>query len=321
MANRRTSRPTGRVIENDNLAPIFDGLGKDIVPAHLRGSDQYLDIICWNIRYFNQRDPERTRLIASIMAQLNADIFVCEEIEDGALDPVAEMLIQSGAGLYKTAYGTTGGDQRVAVMYDTEWVKAKEDIGELFSTPPVIADNGKKAFPRLPLHSVFVGRSEQPAERGPRREFDFHLVGLHLKSQRPSGGDDGRSQRASSATRLSQWLKHELGDEPDAILLGDWNAKPSKPEWKEIRDLEDGEKVVFAGWNSEQEASHFYRSGQGTRLDLVLLTMEASKQSVEKGARVIPWEGAFGPNNRLALLIDKISDHFPVLSRFYFLKE
>jgi len=40
-------------------------------------------------------------------------------------------LIDAGAGLYKVAYGTTGGDQQVAIMY-TEWVRASDDIKELF---------------------------------------------------------------------------------------------------------------------------------------------------------------------------------------------
>jgi hypothetical protein len=41
----------------------------------------------------------------------------------------------------------------------------------------VIAEDGKNAFPRYPLHSKFVARSED-------EPFDFHLVGVHLKSQR-----------------------------------------------------------------------------------------------------------------------------------------
>ncbi len=87
---------------------------------------------CWG--YHNpERDPKRVSLITSILQELNADIVVFQEIEENSLDIVAQNLIDTGAGLYKVAYGTTGGDQRVAIMYDMEWVKASEDIKELFA--------------------------------------------------------------------------------------------------------------------------------------------------------------------------------------------
>ena len=310
------------IAANDNLHGIFAPFEDDLVPDWAKGTDQYLDVICWNIRFFNHRDPERTRLISNIMSQLNADIFVCEEIEQGALDPVASNLQTLGAGLYKTAYGSNGGTQRVAIMYDTEWMDEKEDISELFTNPQVIASNGKNAFPRYPLHANFVAYSAKPQAAKPRAEFDFHLVGLHLKSQRPSGGDDGSAQRTAAAKRLAEWLdpaKNELGDEPDAIVLGDWNAKIDKPEWKPLIDLENkGNGIRFAAWNDKKEASHFYRNGKGTLLDMVSVTESAAKQGVDKKAKVVHWTGAFGPDNRIAEMVDKISDHMPVLTRFYF---
>ena len=116
--------------------------------------------------------------------------------------------------MYKVAYGTTGGDLRVAFMYDMEWIKASMNISELFVENPTVPVSGrqKPVFPRLPLHSTFVAyREEQP--------FDFHLVGVHLKSQR--GG--GQTQRAEAAKRLSEWVTTQTTDE-DVIIAGDWNA-------------------------------------------------------------------------------------------------
>lgn len=183
----------------------------------------------------------------------------------------------------------------------------------------VIAPNGKHAFPRYPLHGNFVACSAKPSDSRPRAQFDFHLFGLHLKSQRPSDDDDGTSQRSAAAERLAKWLSSELGDEPDAILLGDWNANPSKPEWEAIRALETEDKsIAFMAWNDEREASHFYRSGKGTRLDMIAVTKSAAKVGVDKKAKVVSWNHAFGPNNRLEEMVDKVSDHMPVLARFYF---
>src|ERR1043166_3415553 len=203
MAHRVTNASHAMTVAaNDNLS----GHLNRYVPESLRGTDRFLDLINWNIRWFNPRDAARLKRITQVFTELNADILVCQEIEAGALDAVADRLNATGAGFYKTAYGTTGGDQRVAIVYDTEWVRAKEDIAELFrDESPYLGHTRKRIFPRLPLHSTFTGKATEGA-------FDFHLVGLHLKSQRANDGDDGTAQRQQSAERLAQWLKNELGE-------------------------------------------------------------------------------------------------------------
>jgi endonuclease/exonuclease/phosphatase family metal-dependent hydrolase len=108
--------PTYTAPDNDHLSKAFE----DIVPAKYRGTDRFLDVICWNIRWFNAGNNERVKKVEAVLNALNADIMVLEEIEQNSLDRVAEMLRDRGAGDYKVAYGTTGGDQRVAIMYDLE---------------------------------------------------------------------------------------------------------------------------------------------------------------------------------------------------------
>ena len=115
-ARKKTSRPTNLTRTNDRIADMIDGLiaDNDLVPQALRGTDRYLDIINWNIRYFNGRDLKRVERIARLMSQLNADIFVLQEIEHGSLDGVVQALRDAHAGSYKVHYGATGGDQRIA---------------------------------------------------------------------------------------------------------------------------------------------------------------------------------------------------------------
>jgi endonuclease/exonuclease/phosphatase family metal-dependent hydrolase len=279
----------------------------DVVPDRLQGTDRFLDIITWNIRFFNRRDRDRVQTITSIMSELNGDMFVLQEIEHGALDPVAESLTETGAGLYKVAYGTTGGDQRVAIMYDMEWVRAGQNFEELFLEDDLTIGS-KDVFPRLPLHSKFVARAANDP-------FDFHLVGVHLKSQRGGGGD----QRSEAAKHLASWLIQSATDE-DAIIAGDWNAAPGRPEWQPIRELEEANLVKFEAWNPSDEVSHLSKRGRGTRLDFILTTTAASRVAETEGTRVITWNQLLSrsDNRILATLIDKISDHLPVVSRFYF---
>jgi hypothetical protein len=63
---------------------------------------------------------------------------------------------------------------------DTEWVRNKEEIMELFADePPFVGGTKKRIFPRLPLHSTFVGLVQE-SEGGGRVDFDFHMVGVRV---------------------------------------------------------------------------------------------------------------------------------------------
>jgi mRNA deadenylase 3'-5' endonuclease subunit Ccr4 len=141
--------------DNDHLSRAFE----DLVPKEYKGTDRFLDVISWNIRWFNAGNRERVRKVVDVLNALNADIIVLQEIEENSLDLVAEKLRNGGAGDYKVKYGTTGGDQRVSMMYDLDWIRAKDDINELFGKRSVLTADGKDAFPRLPLCGYFTSLS------------------------------------------------------------------------------------------------------------------------------------------------------------------
>jgi len=317
MANAMPKKDLGE------LADMID----DVVPAEFRGTDRFLDIVTWNIRFFNPRDPARVANIVKVLSALNADVLVLQEIEDESLAPVIEGLRKSGAGLYKAAYGTTGGDQRVAFLYDTVWLRAKDDIRELASKGEVIAA-GKDAFPRLPLWSYFTGL---PVNEN-NEAFDFQLVGVHLKSQRGDGVTD-QAQREIAANWLAEWLTENSSNiDGDVLILGDWNQPPSAPAWKVFRDLEQAGSVEFTSINDEDEISHLmYRSRTdiGSRLDLKVFTASAAAQQAEGGGgAVVRWtslselldsgSSATQIKSLLREISRDLSDHMPVVSRFYF---
>ncbi|NCR29322.1 MAG: hypothetical protein GPJ25_24920 [Microcystis aeruginosa LE13-04] len=311
---RRSNKPSPPA-SNDNISRFL----RDFVPDELEGSDRFLDIITWNIKFFNKRDPKRVTDIKTIMQELNADIFVLQEIEEGSLDEVAEMLIRSGAGLYKAVYGTTGGEQRVAFLYDTEWVKASSNPDELFATEnltvPIKSGGRKEVFPRLPLHSTFTAfRETEP--------FDFHLAGVHLKSQR--GG--GQEQRTAAAERLAQWITSETTDE-DIIIAGDWNAPPNRPEWEKLRELENNDQIEFLSLNTtddKAEPSYLSVGGRNSRLDLIAVSEAAAEGLKSSKTEVISWNLLLENRNSpqfIKEIVEKISDHLPVVTRFYFSDE
>lgn len=331
-ATHYVERPGG---PDDNISRFLEA--SKLVPERFKGTDKFLDIVSWNIRWFDAQDPARVKAIADVLETINADFFVLTEIaEDGALNQIAELLAKRKAGYYSVHYGTTGGQQRVVLMWDRDWVRAKHTPEELFENEPTTtAENGRKTeiFPRRPLWGYFEALSEDLQTEG----FSFELVGVHLKSQMPPRGFSGSGrygvkQRTAAARLLAKWLTtaSEHYDE-DVLIVGDWNASTELEEWKPVRKLENDGEVVFENINLPGEPTHLARLNKsgpaGTRLDLVLLTKAADAVAVpEQKGIVIEWS-VFDHLNDLESeerkelfkrLKEKFSDHLPLVTRFYF---
>ncbi len=316
----RGARNNYSVPQNDNISKTFDLLG--MIPAGLRGSDEFLDVVTWNLRWFHHKEAQRVERVAEILSVLNADIMVFEEIADGSLEPIAEYLDRRGAGYYSTAYGTTGGQQRVGFMWDLEWIRSKDEAVELFGRKQVMA-SGKDAFPRLPFWGYFTGLAQSASGA----LFDFQLVGLHLKSQ--MGG--GASQRKAAAKALAAWMTGAAsGADADIILMGDFNKTPDSQDWAPFHDLEDAKKVAFQKINDNSDFSHLYYTNKaniGSRLDLVLMSSSA-KLATAADPRAVRWtalsdfldeqHSAAELKSYISEIKTTVSDHLPVITRFYF---
>ena len=305
---------------NDNLTPAMELM--NLVADKYKGKDDFLDIVTWNVRYFHDKDPERVDRIVNVLDALNADIIVLQEILDGSLEVVADKLTERGAGHYKTAYGTTGGNQRVAMMYDLDYVRAKDDIVELYQKGQVRADDEKDAFPRLPLLGIFTCFSSDD-DQDP---FDFQLIGVHLKSQRGGGGP----QRRKAAEYLGRWLEEvaPLVD-ADVIIIGDWNERPGSSSWTHFHDLQDEGKALFSAINDESRISHLmYKNKKsiGSRLDLGAVSIAAAGE-MKSPPQPVVWGSLIdlleaNPKAKeikayIKEIREKVSDHMPVVTRFY----
>lgn len=323
MARRKTTMP----IPNDNISnSLAEILGE--LPKEFKGSDKFLDVISWNLRWFNYREKERVERVAEVLTFLNADIFIFQEVEEGSLEEVVNILESKNAGLYQVVYGSTGGDQRVAFMYDTEWVRAKDSIAELFGKGAVRTGNNKDAFPRLPLYGYFLTKSAN-RDIG----FTFQLVGVHLKSQ--VGG--GNTQRIMAAEKLVDWLEKESIDvDSDTIIIGDWNKGPGDDDWAPIHELEEQEKIFFRSINDTSEFSHLYYENKtkfGSRLDCALMTKNARLNMPEDQTKVCRWLMiddllASAPEMTAAAIKEtintikqEVTDHMPLFARYYLTEE
>ena len=67
LKNKSKNRnSTGVVAANDNISRLLLS-DKDLVPDLDQGSDRFFDLITWNIKFFNDRDPKRVSIITSIL--------------------------------------------------------------------------------------------------------------------------------------------------------------------------------------------------------------------------------------------------------------
>jgi endonuclease/exonuclease/phosphatase family metal-dependent hydrolase len=319
------------VAEGDRISVLFE----DMLTPEQRGSDRFLDIVTWNIKWFNVQNSDRVARVSRIMAEINADVFILQEIEPQSMEPVAQALNGIGAGNYKTFYGATGGDQRVTFVYDQSMVRAATNPVNMFQdNEPVIQGTRKKVFPRLPIQmklTAFATDRDASASTRPDGRiispFDFELAGVHLKSQRrDEAGDDGTLQRQIAAEMLANWVKVDADDQ-DVIIAGDWNAAAERAEFKSIRALEDQGKLAFRSFNPDDEASYMFANGRSSRLDYIVLSASALDVAVDKQSKVLRWKQLADDiedgraRDQLRWIIDEVSDHLPVIARFYFVDE
>jgi endonuclease/exonuclease/phosphatase family metal-dependent hydrolase len=354
MTKRRVRTRTHRstlhnvvTAENDNLSAALS----DLVPKQYHGTDLFLDVIQWNLEWFGARksvakDEQRLDVVLDVLEALNGDLFIFQEVAGpswdkrypGALDDVAAELTRRGAGDYVVYYTEAGGEQRVAMMWDRDWLRAKTDARELFPRGTHLTEDGKDAFGgRTPLYACFEARSaaEAPATGhggSAHRRFDFQALGVHLKAM-----EDGAPQRLASARVLANWLtKDSPRVDSDAMIMGDWNAPPADKCWEPFHKLDHGSeaRLAFRSINDPSKFSYLWLQNRTTkyvsRIDLTAMSLSSLEEVKGTAAEVVRWRPIQETLARAGELTDRqvqqvmlelkeqISDHLPVVTRFYF---
>lgn len=329
--------------DTDNFAA---GMG-DIVPKEFRDSDRYLNVVQWNLEWFGaaksaSKDKRRRGVVLDILRALNADLFVLQEIagptsdgrRPGALDGIAEELTAMGAGEYVVDYTNAGGEQRVAMMWDREWLRAKDTVAELFPKGKYQTGNEKDPFAgRTPLYGYFTARVPDNQSGGPGSsdKFEFQVLGVHLKAM-----GDGAPQRRKSAEVLADWMTKEAPKiDADVMIMGDWNAPPSdKASWKPFHDMERAGKVTFEKINDPSDFSYLWLDNTTSkfvsRIDLTAMSAASLEQVSDVVAKAVRWkpiEEAIKETGSLTAprvreimkeLKETVSDHLPTATRFFF---
>lgn len=330
---------------NDNLSRALS----DLVPEKYEDSDRFLNIVQWNLEWFGaqksiERDKKRYGTVFNILGSLNADLFIFQEVAGpsadgrfaGVMDSLANDLTQAGRGHYRNAYTLAGGEQRVAMMWDLDWVRAKDDVKELFGRGTHKMPDGKDAFAgRTPMRGYFSVRAQEVMDDGQAipgsDKFDFQVLGVHLKAMA-----EGAAQREKSAEVLAEWLTTVAPrTDSDALIMGDWNAPPDDPCWAPFHDLEnrDPGRVKFQSINDKSDFSYMWLKNRDdkfvSRIDLAAMTLASESRPPEYTAQAVRWkpiEEALAIAGNLTdkkvrdvmkYLKEEVTDHLPVVTRFF----
>ncbi len=325
--------------DNDSYSFAVD----DLVPKRYIGTDRYLDVIQWNLEWFGAskstaRDARRWNLIVGILEKLNADLYIFQEIAGptptraGVMDAVAAELTKRGAGEYVVDYTKAGGEQRVAMMWDRQWLRAKSDVTELFGCGAHKLPDGSDAFAgRTPLYGWFTGKLAAGPSSRPGGSFDFQVLGVHLKAMA-----DGGPQRKESAKVLADWMRQDaVKIDADVLIMGDFNAPPDDACWEPFQQLEETGQAGFRKINDPSDFSYLWLANKRdkylSKIDLAVASTASQAQvkgDLEKSVRWKPIEDVIAATHGnltsrqvtalLKEIKDSISDHLPNFSRFYF---
>lgn len=204
----------------------------------------------FNIEWFGttniDRHAHRSKQTVSRIAKLIADtldleIVVLEEINSKSQEYqwLEDFLGQRGYQLRRV--GITGGEQGVVIGFDTDEVSLLDDgdrsgIKEMNVRSEIdLGDGCTSTNLRVPLYGKFKAG-----------QFDFVLVGVHLKSQLgvETASDPGQCAddiRRAQSEDIVGALPGILGDlnDQDVIIAGDFNATLSDPSLSPLLDGAD----------------------------------------------------------------------------------
>jgi len=149
-------------------------------------------------------------------------------------------------------------------------------------------------------------------------EFDFVLVGVHLKAGR-GGGD--RVIRTSQCDVIAQFIDDATSEtEKDVLVVGDYNMIPGSSTSRKDRDnfvaMNPDSYLYFV--SSEDlvgQGTHIGSDGHmGNLLDGFAISSEHTDEYIDGSLRIFPLHRAF--RTSLADYREFVSDHLPLVARF-----
>lgn len=287
-----------------------DGL-ETVINAYA-GGPQDVDIGFWNVEWFNRRFKERVHDVATIVADLNLDIWSFAETSPESIQALAEYLNDEFGHEFKFAASepqASSGRQTTSVMWNPATVEGKrmewpDEIERLLKADSrddlgLEAVDGK-IFNRYPAWFRFkvLGRDEQECAG-----FDFNLVPLHLKAM----AEGAKRRRLASKVLVkainSMIKKHEA--DHDWVLIGDINAPLATGEFDALTRA--GFSAI--GAKDEDDGAFTYLKRPKSLIDNIFLSPSLSKTYGSNDFLI------YAGDQNIPGYVKSISDHRIIMAR------
>ena len=286
-----------RIVLAALLVLTFTGPAISAEPVDLTAT-----IAAWNIKAMPHEIPEsRARTIAQGISYLDPEVIVLTEVRPfGTMDTIVEELNGYGASYAYTAPPASDqpADLKIAILY-----KSGVEVSQATVIPG--SNLGDPTYRNAVVATVRIG------------QFDFILVGVHLKSGR---GNSERAVRTKQAEVIAKHLQDLLqGDEKDVLLVGDYNMIP--PTQGNPNDEDNFEAMNPNGYLEFVSSadlvglgSHISGSRLGNLLDGYAISYEHTNEYIDGTLRIVPLDRAM----RMSLreFGRDVSDHLPLVARF-----
>lgn len=284
------------------LALAFVPVGRVAVPLGniAEPRDLTATVAAWNVLGMPNNIPtSRAKRIAVGASYLDPEVILLTEVRPHSIaKKIAEELNTFGAS-YKVKMPAQSSTLGIAILHKEgvtvsgEKLIAGSDLGQ--------PGNFRKAL----TANVKIG------------QFDFILIGVHLKSGRSTSSRDSRTEQTKVIADFIETATQ--GVEKDVLVVGDYNMIP--PDSNSDRDEENFDAMSPGGFlqfiSSEDlagQGSHISGSRMGNLLDGYAISFAHTNEYIDGSLRIFPLNRAM----RMFLSDFKrnVSDHLPLVARF-----
>jgi exonuclease III len=255
----------------------------------------------WNILGFDPIPAERIPRLAQVIRQINPDVLVLSEVNPN--DVPAKIVHELGAAyqppLILPQQAPVG--QNLALLFKTGVTVSQARLvdGTDLSEEP----RSRKA---LSAH-VRIG------------QFDFLLIGIHLKSGRDA---TARRQRTRQCKAIAEFIAASTaGTEKDVLVIGDYNMIPRSDR---RRPNDEANFIAMSPTNFLRfvssdvltgRVSHIDRCNplRGNLLDGFAISRRFTREYIPGSTRLLSFQAL---NTSCASFLRDVSDHLPLVSEF-----
>lgn len=250
-------------------------------------------IAAWNLAGYNTISEERFKNQLEGLAILDAEIITLVEVKPFShMQRLVDGLAQKGS-VYHSVMLPQAEDLNIGFLFK-DGVEA--------GVPEFIpgSDLGRPGYRKALSVEMKVGN------------FDFQLIGVHLKSGR---GRQEQIIRDNQCKVIREYIKVFRGNrQKDILLVGDFNMIPGQ-DVSNFHYLGGDDMMDFlSSWDLQDRFSHILRKGRANLLDGFAITRTFSGEYIRGSLRLFPMHWTMDMGR--ASFREKVSDHLPFVASF-----